>query len=73
MAVDTLGPLNGMPLKQVMEVLGEQGLVVEGAHANGVTEVSVTSIDGSVKHLPVKPVVVWEAEKDPITLYYPTT
>ncbi|MBI4066510.1 hypothetical protein HY411_02225 [Candidatus Gottesmanbacteria bacterium] len=74
MTVDTLGPLSGLPLEQVMELLGKQGLAVEGAHANGVTEVSVINGDDSVTRIPVKPVVVWQAGKEePTTLYYPVT
>lgn len=69
---DRLGPLNGIPLEQVITILGMEGLVVEGAHANGVTEVSLTKQGEPAKTLKVRPKVLWRTgEVEPVTLYYP--
>ncbi|MEK9143802.1 MAG: hypothetical protein AAB481_04220 [Patescibacteria group bacterium] len=68
---ETLNPLSGMPLNEVIEALARQGLAVEGAHANGVSCVSVTNGNGESVWVPVKPVVVWDSSGEPTTLYYP--
>ncbi len=69
---DRLGPLTGMPLDEVERILREQGLAVEGAHANGVDHVLVTDANRHSEIISVKPVVVWSrGQSEPVTLYLP--
>ena len=61
--------LRGVPLNTVMDILGKQGLVVEGAHASGVNSVSVTD-KGSTREVAVTPIVVFEGDSA-TTIYRP--
>jgi len=56
-----------MSLDTMKEVLGERGLAVEGAHANGVTKVVILK-ERERTEVKVKPLVVWD--QDGVTTLY---
>jgi len=62
--------LRGLPLNDQMNILANEGLLADGAFGD-VAKVTIFEKDNSPKEIKVKPIVVFEAGKTPVTLLIP--
>ena len=62
----------GLPLEQLMAKLNNEGLLVDGVFS-GIDKVTVFENGQQPQTVNVKPVVVYEAGKDPVTMLNPVS